>query len=71
MKKKSSIRTTGLYLGYDQFKFLGLHLGQETRQKPFYTWVMFSEVSQISLGDPISTQLCLQSHFRRVYLCLL
>ena len=71
MKKKRSIRTTGLYLGYDQFKFLGLHLGQETLQKPFYTWVMFSEVSQISLGDPSSTQLCLQSHFRRVYLCLL
>ena len=54
-----------------QFKFLGLHLSQETLQKPFYTWVMFSEVSQISAGDPISTQLCLQSHFRRVYLCIL
>ena len=54
-----------------QFKFLGLPLSQETFQKPFYTWVMFSEVSQISAGDPISTQLCLQSHFRRVYLCIL
>ena len=40
-------------------------------KKPFYTWVMFSEVSQISAGDPISTRLCLQSHFRRVYLCIL
>ena len=58
-------------IGYYQFKFLGLHLGQETLQKPFYTWVTFFKVSQISPGDPISTELCLQLHFRRLYLCIL
>ena len=30
-----------------------------------------SKISKVLSGDPISTQLCLQSHFRRVHLCTL
>ena len=30
-----------------------------------------SKISQVSPGDPILTQLCLQKPFRRVYLCIL
>ena len=37
----------------------------------FYTWLTFSKISQVSPEDPILTQLCLQSPFGRVYLCIL
>ena len=63
---------SGLYLNWLlPVQVLWFTFGSRDSPKPFYTWVTFFKVSQISPGDPISTELCLQLHFRRLYLCIL
>ena len=53
-----------------QFKFLGLHLSQETQITLLHLGYIFRSIPNFS-GRSYFNSTCLQSHFRRVYLCIL
>ena len=53
-----------------QFKFLGLHLSQETQKTLLHLGYIFRSIPNFS-GRSYFNSICLQSHFRRVYLCIL